>query len=80
MEVWLPGHQIEATTRQSYTYSLYKHLMPEFGPMRMIDILPGHVRSWVAKLKDAGVTPVTIRYNDPVQQGPAERDLHDCPE
>jgi hypothetical protein len=63
VEVWLPGHQIEATTRQSYTYSLYKHLMPEFGPMRMIDILPGHVRSWVAKLKDAGVTPVTIRYN-----------------
>jgi site-specific recombinase XerC len=63
VEVWLPGHQIEATTRQSYTYSLYKHLMPEFGPMRMIDILPEHVRSWVAKLKDAGVTPVTIRYN-----------------
>jgi integrase len=63
VEVWLPGHQVEATTRQSYTYSLYKHLMPEFGPMRMIDILPEHVRSWVAKLKDAGVTPVTIRYN-----------------
>ena len=31
--------------------------------MRMIDILPEHVRSWVAKLKEAGVTPVTIRYN-----------------
>src|SRR5690242_21725756 len=39
-QVWLPGHQVEATTRQSYTYSIYKHLMPEFGPMRMIDILP----------------------------------------
>jgi integrase len=39
-QVWLPGHQIEATTRRSCTYSLYKHLMPEFGPMRMIDILP----------------------------------------
>ena len=62
-QVWLPGHQVEATTRQSYTYSIYKHLMPEFGPMRMIDILPEHVRAWVARLKDAGVTPVTIRYN-----------------
>jgi len=62
-QVWLPVHQIEATTRQSYTYSVYKHLMPEFGRMRMIDILPEHVRAWVAKLKEAGVTPVTIRYN-----------------
>ena len=62
-QTWLPGHQIEATTRQSYTYSIYKHLMPEFGPMRMIDILPEHVRAWVARLRDAGVTPVTIRYN-----------------
>ena len=62
-QVWLPGHQVEVTTRQSYTYSIYKHLMPEFGPMRMIDILPEHVRAWVTRLKDAGVMPVTIRYN-----------------
>jgi integrase len=62
-QVWLPGHQVEATTRQSYTFSICKHLMPEFGPMRMIDILPEHVRAWVARLKDEGVTPVTIRYN-----------------
>ena len=37
--------------------------MPEFGRVRMIDILPEHVRAWVAKLKAAGITPVTIRYN-----------------
>ena len=75
-QVWLPGHQIEATTRQSYTYSIYRHLMPEFGRMRMIDILPEHVRAWVAKLKDAG----RHAGDDPVQQGSAERDLHDCAE
>jgi integrase len=62
-QVWLPNHQIEATTRQSYTYSIYKRLMPEFGRMRMIDILPEHVRAWVAKMKATGVTPATIRYN-----------------
>jgi len=62
-QTWLPGHQIEATTRQSYMYSIYKHLMPEFGLMRMIDILPEHLRAWVARLRDARVTPVTIRYN-----------------
>ncbi|GAB2513972.1 tyrosine-type recombinase/integrase [Nocardiopsis aegyptia] len=62
-ETWLPNHEVEATTRQSYTYSIRKHIMPEFGPMRMVEILPEHVRAWVAKLKDAGVSPVTIKYN-----------------
>ncbi|MDE3724493.1 hypothetical protein PWG71_24135 [Nocardiopsis sp. N85] len=30
---------MEATTRQSYTYSIRRHVMPEFGPMRMVEIL-----------------------------------------
>jgi integrase len=60
---WLPNHQIEVSTREAYTYSIYKHLMPEFGPMRMIDILPEHVRAWIARLLDEGVTPATIRSN-----------------
>jgi integrase len=62
-ETWLPNHEMEAFTRQSYTYSIYKHIMPEFGPMRMVDVLPEHVRTWVTKLKARGVTPVTIKYN-----------------
>jgi integrase len=62
-QTWLPHHQIEASTREAYTYSIYKHLMPEFGPMRMIDILPEHVRAWIARLTDEGVTPATIRSN-----------------
>jgi len=62
-ETWLPNHEMEASTREGYTYSIYKHIMPEFGPMRMVDILPEHVRQWIAKMKDRGVKPVTIRYN-----------------
>jgi integrase len=62
-QTWLPNHEIEVSTREAYTYSIYKHLMPEFGPMRMIDILPEHVRAWVARLKGEGVTAATIRYN-----------------
>ncbi|WP_268746396.1 tyrosine-type recombinase/integrase [Actinomadura welshii] len=62
-ETWLPNHQIEASTREAYTYSIYKHLMPEFGTMRMIDILPEHVRTWITELKNQGMKPVTIRYN-----------------
>jgi len=62
-QTWLPNHQIEVSTREAYTYSIYKHLMPELGPMRMIDILPEHVRAWIAKLMDEGVTPATVRSN-----------------
>ncbi|HEX6234455.1 MAG TPA: tyrosine-type recombinase/integrase [Jiangellaceae bacterium] len=62
-QTWLPNHQIEVSTREAYTYSIYKHLMPEFGPMRMIDILPEHVRAWIAKLLDEGVSPATVRSN-----------------
>jgi integrase len=62
-QTWLPNHQIEVSTREAYTYSIYKHLMPEFGRMRMIDILPEHVRAWIAKLLDEGVSAATIRSN-----------------
>ena len=30
--------------------------------MRMMDILPEHVREWVASMKAGGVSPPTIRY------------------
>lgn len=59
-DIWLTNHEVEPTTRQGYTYAIYKHIMPEFGPMRMIDILPEHIRKWIATLKDDGVTPATI--------------------
>ena len=62
-ETWLPNHEVEPTTRQSYTYSIYRHIMPWFGSMRMIDILPEHVREWITSLKKAGVKPPTIKYN-----------------
>ena len=54
---------MEPTTRQRYTYCLYKHIMPEFGPMRMIDVLPEHVREWVTAQKVRGVSPAMIAEN-----------------
>jgi integrase len=60
---WLPNHQIEASTREAYTYSIHKHLMPDFGKMRMVDILPEHVRAWVKRMQASGVTPATTRSN-----------------
>jgi Phage integrase, N-terminal SAM-like domain len=59
-DTWLPNHVMEPTTRESYTYSVYKHIMPDFGEMRMIDVLPEHVRAWIAKLqkKSEGVSTI----------------------
>jgi site-specific recombinase XerC len=61
-DVWLPNHVIELTTRQNYTYSLRRHILPTFADYRMIDITPADVRAWVVSLQTAGVRPPTIRY------------------
>ena len=61
LEVWLPHHVIEASTRQGYTYQIGKHLLPYFGPMRLIDITPADVREWVTKLGGEDLSAKTIR-------------------
>jgi integrase len=60
---WLPNHLMEASTREGYTYSIYAHIMGTFGPLRMIDILPCHVRDWVTALGAEHLSPATIRLN-----------------
>jgi integrase len=61
-EKWLPHHVIEPTTREKYTYYLQAHIMPEFGPMRMADILPEHVREWITTMQAKGASAWTIQY------------------
>ncbi|MDB4872855.1 MAG: putative Tyrosine recombinase xerD [Gemmatimonadales bacterium] len=61
-EKWLPNHEMEPSTRESYTRQINKHIMPEFGPMKMRDILPEHVRAWSMKLQRQGVSARTIQY------------------
>ncbi len=60
-EVWLPHHEMEARTRETYTYYLDKHILPVFGGMRMNEIQPADVREWIADLKAAGASPTVIR-------------------
>ncbi|MFC6882514.1 MULTISPECIES: hypothetical protein [Actinomadura] len=48
---------------QSYHYSISKHVMPEFGAMRRMDILPEHVRAWISSMKKNGISAATIRYH-----------------
>lgn len=59
---WFPHHVTEASTRQSNHYVLQKHLMPTFGPMRIGEILPIHVRTWVAEREAAGTSPATVKH------------------
>jgi hypothetical protein len=59
---WFPHHILEPTTRESYRYNLDRHILPWFGPMRIGDILPIHVRQWVTDLVTVGVSPATIRH------------------
>jgi integrase len=62
-DTWLPHHVMEPSTREGYTYSLRKHIIPEFGSMQMSDIMPEHVREWITSLRDRAVTPATIKKN-----------------
>ena len=59
---WFPNHVLEPSTREGYRYCLTKHILPWFGPMKMRDILPTHVREWVTELVAQGVTPASIRH------------------
>lgn len=61
-EEWFPAHLMELRTRENYTYYLDRRIIPEFGPMRMVEILPAHVREWVNKLTVDGLNPPAIKY------------------
>ena len=71
-EEWLPHHVMEATTREGYTYSIYKHIMPWFGPMRMNQIMPADVREWVTHPTNNQDPPV----EPPHPQEHPQRGLH----
>jgi integrase len=62
-QTWLPNHVMEATTREGYTYSIDKHIMPFFGPMKMIFITSEEVREWVTWMGARGVSPATVQKN-----------------
>lgn len=61
-EQWYPNHVLEPSTREGYRYCLDRHILPWFGPMKIREILPVHVREWVTRLAAAGVSPAQIRH------------------
>lgn len=59
---WFPNHRLERRTRENYRYNLDKRILPVLGPMRMVEVLPSHVRDFVNGLERDGVGAATIRY------------------
>ena len=62
MDKWLPHHELEPGVRSNYAGQIRKHLLPFFGPMKMRDIMPEHVRQWVTAMKAKGASARTIEY------------------
>lgn len=62
LDKWLPDHQLEPGVRRNYAGQIRKHLIPFFGPMKMRDIMPEHVRQWVTQMKAKGASARTIEY------------------
>lgn len=59
---WLPHHLLEPGVRSNYADQISKHLIPFFGPMKMRDILPEHVRQWVTYMQARDASARTIQY------------------
>jgi integrase len=62
LEKWLPHHLLEPGVRSNYAGQITKHLIPFFGPMKMRDIMPEHVRQWVTHMQAKGASARTIQY------------------
>lgn len=58
----MPNHQMEARTRENYSYYLDLHILPWFGSMRMIEVMPADVREWITHLQNEKVTASVIGY------------------
>ena len=62
LDKWLPHHLLEPGVRSDYEGQIRRRLLPFFGPMKMREIMPEHVRQWVTKMQAEGAKPRTIQY------------------
>jgi len=75
LQKWLPHHQLEPGVRADYEGQIRRQLLEHFGPMKMRDIMPEHVRA----LGHLDERPQRRSPDHPVLQDvDPERDLHYC--
>jgi integrase len=58
---WFPNYRLELSSRESYHYALHALIVPEFGKMRMMDIMPSDVREWITRMEANNVPVHSIR-------------------
>ncbi|HXL87392.1 MAG TPA: site-specific integrase [Streptosporangiaceae bacterium] len=61
-DTWFPNHPLELRSRENYSCYLEKHIIPWFGPMRMIEIGSPDVREFVTKLGNDKVPASSVQY------------------
>ncbi|MFJ2187799.1 tyrosine-type recombinase/integrase [Kitasatospora sp. NPDC087861] len=60
-ETWLnPRKKRKPGTQESYEANMRKHILPQFGGMRLYKIQPDDVQDWVWALSDKGLAPRTV--------------------
>jgi integrase len=54
VDVWRQTLDIEDDTKDGYSWSLNKHILPIFGDMKMVDIKPADIEAWQVLMKSIG--------------------------
>lgn len=54
VDVWRQTLDIEDDTKDGYSWSLNKHILPVFGHMKMVDIKPADIEAWQVSMKSIG--------------------------
>jgi integrase len=54
VDVWRQTLDIEDDTKDGYSWSLNKHILPVFGDMKMVDIKPANIEAWQVSMKSIG--------------------------
>jgi integrase len=59
---WFPHHRLELRSRENYSYYLERHIIPFFGPMRLIEIHQQEIREFITILAAEDVPASSIEY------------------
>lgn len=60
---WLESQvQLKPTTRLRYEGLVSKQILPTWAKVKLAEVTPADVASWVGKLSASGLAPATVRY------------------
>ena len=63
------AHQVRATTAADYEARLRREIIPMLGSVRMVDLKPAQIVTWMARLRDSGKSAATVNGARQVLRG-----------